>query len=1333
VALDSGGALYIADYCRVRKVSDGVITTVAGNGILGESGDGGPATAAMLGAPLALAVDSSGDLYIAEPDRIRKVSGGTITTIASLFGPQAMTFDSDGNLYIAQATHQIRKITRGVITTVAGNGTAGFSGDGGPATAASLNYPDGIAVDSAGNLYIADGGNNRIRKVTGQTISTLAGNSTAGFAGDNGPASSASLLGPYGVAVDSQGNIFIADSGNIRVRKVSGGIISTVAGNGGFGGDGIATAVGLNQPRDVAADSSGNIYISDVGERRIRKVAAGKITTVAGNGTVGFVGDGGPAINASLVNPVALAVDAAGAVYVADPNDQRIRKISGGVITTVVGNGTEGLANGVPATGATISFPLSVAIDPSGKLFLTDYRGLRVCLVSGGTISQVVDGTTPGFVNAQRVVVNAVGDLYLVSFSVIQKVSGGKVTIVAGIENKTGFSGDGGPAMSAMLNSPSAVAVDSTGNLYIADTGNDRIRKVSNGIITTIAGTGVAGFAGDGGLATKAAIDTPTGIAVDSRGNIYFVDSRNQRVREILVNSKPSFQTSPDSLSSSVSSGVVTGSRTINLSSSIPGLAYSTSVSDPWLAVEPSNGTLPAALQVTVDPSGLAPGSYNATIAIKVPDASPSDALVSVSLIIAPSTAAALGVDTAKVSFTASRGSADVSQVLRILNTGGGTLNFTASSAVSTGGSWLSISLASGTATSSSPAPVTVTASLGTLAPGTYTGTITVSGAGKSISIQVTLSVSAPSATILLSQSALSFTAVAGGGVPLPQNFGILNIGQGSLNWTATATTLTGGNWLQVGPGSGNVQRPYLDVSLVDVTIDPSTLAQGTYYGRIQVSGAAANSPQLMTIILTVLPAGTTLGAQVFPAGLIFTGVAGGIPGSQDVQVGNPAGTATSFISGIVGSGLDYLPKSATLQPNRPTTVRVYPDLSQVSPGSIQQGTITLQFSDRSPSQTINVLTVVAPSGGGSLSPHAGGARASGCGSPGPLVVFRTPQPSQSTFGAVVGQATTMEVQVSDGCGNLVMAGGQNTNVTASFSNGDSVPLTHIGSGVWQGTWRPLNAGTVSMFVTAFAVQGGNVVGGQSSTLTAVVSAPATVTPTVTDRGVVHAASAQSGVPIAPGGLITVYGLNLADSAGSSPGLPLSHQLNGTQVFLGNQPLPILFTSAGQVNVQVPYGVPVNTQYQLTVQHGNALSAPQSLVVAQAEPGIFTVNQAGSGQGSIVKSDGVTLAQPATPASIGETVVIYCTGLGTVTPKVAEGVPASSTPPLSTTDNPVSVTIGGKAATVTFAGLTPGDPGLYQINAVVPSGILIGDAVPVVISVAGQTSPISPAVTMAVK
>jgi len=322
----------------------------------------------------------------------------------------------------------------------------------------------------------------------------------------------------------------------------------------------------------------------------------------------------------------------------------------------------------------------------------------------------------------------------------------------------------------------------------------------------------------------------------------------------------------------------------------------------------------------------------------------------------------------------------------------------------------------------------------------------------------------------------------------------------------------------------------------------------------------------------------------------------------------------------------------------------------------------------------------------------------------------------------VVGQATTVEVQITDGCGNLV---GTSASAEGSVKAEPHIAMVRTGDGIWQGTWKPINAGaSVTLWVLAAA----NGVVGQNSVSGAVLAAGPT--PTVSAQGVVQAASEQGGVPITPGGLIAVYGGNLSDGVGQSTSLPLLRQLNGTQVQLGNQTLPILYTSAGQLNVQVPYGVGVNTQLQLTVQHGSTLSLPESLVVAAAAPGIFTLNESGTGQGIIMKSDGVTLAQPATPANIGETVVIYCTGLGAVTPAVTEGSPAPFSP-LAWTVNPVTVTIGGVAAPApSFNGLTPGLAGLYQVNVAVPAGIATGDAVPVTLSVAGQSSP---AVTIAVR
>jgi sugar lactone lactonase YvrE len=500
LAIDSSGNLYIADaypHEYIRKVSpSGIITTVAGNGISGYSGDGGPATSAALGLgrpPVNIAVDSTGNLYIPESgtQHVRKVSAAS-----------------------------------GIITTVAGSGSfaGGFSGDGGPATSAQLRYPAGVAVDAGGNIYIADTQNDRVRKVsTGGIITTFACNGEGGTSGDGGAAASASCY-PTGVTFDSAGNLYITDQTNARVRKVtaSTGIISTVAGGGpggtfSFGGDGgVATSANFNQPFAAAVDSAGNVYVADQGNYRLRKVSnpGGIITTVAGNGT-GYSGDGGPATSAQLYFSSGVAVDSAGNLYIGDANNHRVRKVSpDGTITTVAGNGTAapsvqqagpGPGDGGPATSAQLRTPIGVAVDSGGNLYIADLGNFRIRKVSpGGTISTVAGNGT------------------------------------------FGFSGDGGPATSAQL-SAEGIALDQTGNLYIADISNRRVRKVSPaGIITTVAGTGTPGDTGDGGPASSAELYEPIFVAVDSIGNLYIADTVEGVVRKVA----------PDGTISTYASGV---------------------------------------------------------------------------------------------------------------------------------------------------------------------------------------------------------------------------------------------------------------------------------------------------------------------------------------------------------------------------------------------------------------------------------------------------------------------------------------------------------------------------------------------------------------------------------------------------------------------------------------------------------------------------------------------------------------------------------------------------------------------------------------------------------
>ncbi len=584
VAVDLAGNVYVADSgnARIRKISGGIITTVAGTGAIGPSGDNGPATSAQLnpvnGAEngFGLVVDFAGNIYIADTGnyRVRKVSNGVITTVAGngtpgfsgdkglaidaqLSSPVSLALDSAGDLYIADGS-RIRLVSGGIITTVAGNGLIGPGGDNGLATSAQLNGPNGITIDANDNLLIADTGNSRVREVSNGVITTVAGNGTFGLSGDGGLAIDAQLSSPFGVAVNALGNLFIADFGNSRVREVNQGDIATVAGGGSSVGDkgsttnGLAINAQLFFPNGIAPDSTGDLFIADVDNGRVRKVSNAEITTVAGTGTIGFGGDNGLAISAQLQGPASVAMDSAGNLYIADSGNNRIRKVSNGVITTLAGNGTPGFSgdNG-PAAAAQLHGPSGVAVDATGNVYIADDFNARVRMVSGGVITTVAGNGTPGFsgdngpaIGAQlsgpnSVALDAAGNLYIADSlnNRIREVSGGVITTVAGGGS---FSlGDNGPATKAQLSLPAGVAVDATGNLYIADSANERLRRVVGGIITTLAGDGNASFSGDGGSSIYAEIDNPSGIAVDSSGDIYFADTDNNRIRVLFPYGSP--------------------------------------------------------------------------------------------------------------------------------------------------------------------------------------------------------------------------------------------------------------------------------------------------------------------------------------------------------------------------------------------------------------------------------------------------------------------------------------------------------------------------------------------------------------------------------------------------------------------------------------------------------------------------------------------------------------------------------------------------------------------------------------------------------------------------
>ena len=570
-----------------------------------------PATSARLGLISGnlngLAADSSGNIYFADGSRIRKVSGGVITTVAgggssfgdnipatsAFFNPSGLALDAAGNLYFADAcANRIRKVAGGVITTVAGNGTADFfacapsvAGGDGTATSVSLNGPQGVAMDSAGAVYFMEStmpGQVRARKVSNGTITTVAGGSNGPPVGaavsDNVPAIGALLSSAAGsLAVDAGGNLYIPDCYWLalpipngvtftgapevgRLRKVSNGVITTIAGANSDSGP--ASGTQLNLPAGIALDGAGNLYIADSGKNIIREVSNGAITTIAGIRILGSQGDGGAATSAALFNPQGVAVDPRVTSYIAD-GDGSIRMLSHGLLTTL--GSPSGLIPGV-------------ALDSGGDLYFADFLGNRIRQLVNGLYTTIAGDGTMGFGGDNDLAISAQlsgpsgvahdngGNIYFTDSGNqrVRRISNGIITTVAG-NGTAGFSGDNGPATSAQLNLwppfdcpdnacaahpppsipynrlPAGIAVDTSGNLYIVDSGNQRVRKVSgSGIITTIAGNGIPGYSGDGGPATSAQLNNPSGIAVSAAGDrVYVSDSSNGRIRVLIAPPPP--------------------------------------------------------------------------------------------------------------------------------------------------------------------------------------------------------------------------------------------------------------------------------------------------------------------------------------------------------------------------------------------------------------------------------------------------------------------------------------------------------------------------------------------------------------------------------------------------------------------------------------------------------------------------------------------------------------------------------------------------------------------------------------------------------------------------
>ena len=524
MSIDTSGNLYIADTNnhRIRKVTaaTGIINTIAGTGSSGYTGEGGAATSAKLDTPMAVAVRGN-DVFISDTNnhRIRRIDGGTgvIDTVAGtgiggyfvhlnekavdsqINHPNGIFLEASGDFHFADTdNNRIRRVdysSNRKIYLVAGTGAAGYSGDGGLAASATLRKPKGVFV-SGNDVYVSDTDNHVIRKVTGSTgnISTVAGTGTGGYSGDGGLPTLGKMDKPVGIWMDGSGRILTADSNNNVLRRiVVGTSITSLYSPGGLG---------LNNPRHIALDTSGNLYVADTGNHRIRKLSTtGEITTIAGTGSNGYSGDGGLAASAQFDNPGSISLDAAGNIYIADTNNHCIRKVtkSTGIISRIAGNCTnDGYSgDGGPALNAQFDTPWGIYVHTTGDIYVADYSNCMIRkFTEGGNITRYagkIDGSDPD--------------------------CGSDVTSLA---------------LTTQLNLPLDFTMDAAGNGYIADAENKKIWKVNtSGQISRIAGTGSAGYTGDGGLAVNAQIDAPRGITLDSAGNLYFTDRDKHVVRVV--------------------------------------------------------------------------------------------------------------------------------------------------------------------------------------------------------------------------------------------------------------------------------------------------------------------------------------------------------------------------------------------------------------------------------------------------------------------------------------------------------------------------------------------------------------------------------------------------------------------------------------------------------------------------------------------------------------------------------------------------------------------------------------------------------------------------------
>lgn len=1294
LAIDKDGTLYVAESHSVKTISPSgqARPLIRTTGFYCNSEGIDPkAPSALANWSTGLVTDGQGTVFMLDSClfRILRVTNdGRAVPHASMIGPAmvGLARDPEGNLYAAPTTtHQIMKVTpSGQVERFAGQPRQGYGGDGGPAFDALFNNISGLASDAEGNIYIADSGNLRIRRINRDgRIETIAGTGEPGFSGDGGPATEARIGFVQQIALDREGSLLLVDRWNRRIRKVGlDGIITSIAGDGrsvSAGDGGPALEASLGNPTGVAAGPDGSIFVSDSTDMVVRRVSPdGTIHHYAG--VARFKGENGPAALARVVAPLRSQFTPDGAAYVLE-------------------RGGRGAVRRVEPDGrvSTLAFPDWVSIWPD-CLAVSDDNHIYFCLNN----------------------------------EIWRRTPDGAVERFAGRRNEFGYAGDGGPAIDALLAGPIGLRFDGRGNLYFVDAGNHAVRRIrTDGTIEAVAGNGNRGRAGDGGPAVNATLQDPGGIALDKDGNLFIADKGNNRVRKVDKEGTITTIFGSDRPGELTDGVLATTTSPMYWPQDVAvdrkGNVYTTSSAEIW-KITTSGRVYRVAGGIWGMTAGDGGPARNASLQIHSLSVDPNDNLYAVDRAnnrirriegFSPFTASPRALV-----FSAVPGSGRLTQDFVVASADNEPHEFQ----IQVSAPWLSLTPFRGKVDDRTRVTVRVTVTPPTR-PGYYSTRIRLLevGAEDYVDVPVSLLVSNTPQQMRLGQTGLRFVAVENGPAPLSQTLPVLNVGLGSMSWNAAVSTLSGGNWLQLSPPQGlsEAGRPAPELTL---SVRTTGLAAGVYYGLVTVrSPQADNAPQSAVVVLTVVRPGDQSGGFIDPQGLLFTGGAAVIP-PQSVRILNPFDRNLSYTAqaefpdrttwfqvGLAGAPANPNGASGLIPPGRSVELTVRP-VGRLEPG-VYTGTVTIRFQPEQVTQTVSVTMVVPPTPAGAAASKEGSRLADGC-TPTRLVpVFRAPG---ANFSATAGWPTSIDVLAVDNCGNPMNTG----RAAVTFSTGGvPVLLAAAGNGRWTGTWAAGGARPGRVTLQLRMESESPRLEGQAQLVGAVTEGGDR--PQIQPGGVLNLANPDPDGLVSVAGLTAVVGQRLAAGTQTSGTAAWPLELGETRVFVAGQPAALRQVAEGRIEAVLPMAIPGNTRHQLVVQRGRSYSPPEDLLVTSLSPAVFSADGTGRGQGLIfvVGEEGeATLADAGRPVLPGDLLHIRLAGLGVTTPPVPTGQPAPADP-LAKVQLPVRVTIDEQRAEVVSAELEPGQVGVYRIVVRAPEGIRPSASAPVAVTVGEVDCP----------